>query len=53
MTESMYHFVPKGLAFDVPITDVIHSDANKEHIEKKIMTKGSIVQIDATEFRKM
>ncbi|XP_065062856.1 uncharacterized protein LOC135689532 [Rhopilema esculentum] len=48
-----YLLKSQGLALDVPITDVIHSDANKEHIEKKIMTKGSIVQIDATEFRKM
>eukprot|EP00794_Sanderia_malayensis_P011941 gene11941-13177_t len=42
-------FLP-GLELEVPILDVVHSDTNKNHIMKKIMTKGSIIQIDGTEF---
>ena len=40
-----------GIELQVPILDIVHSASHKDHVRKKIMTKGAIVQIDGTEFR--
>ncbi|XP_031572880.1 40S ribosomal protein S8-B-like [Actinia tenebrosa] len=40
-----------GVDLETPIVSVIHSYANKQHVHKNVIVKGSIVQIDANPFK--
>ncbi|XP_032233325.2 40S ribosomal protein S8-B [Nematostella vectensis] len=50
VNKGVYTLKSQGVEVEAPILSVMHSFANKEHIERNVIVKGSIVQVDNKPF---
>ena len=44
-------FVPSDVQFKTPILEVLYNTAHKDFTEKKIMVKGTIIEVDGEQFK--